>query len=140
MTYISSDWKEMHVELPLSLLTRNYVGTIFGGSMFAATDPMFMLMLMKILGTGYVVWDKAGSIRFKKPGRSTLYARFLITDGDLHEIFAALAEKPKVERTFQAILADKNGEVHATLERLIHVSRKNDPRQRTASGDSRITC
>ena len=124
VTYIASDWREMRVEVPLSFWTRNIVGTIFGGSMFGATDPMFMFMLMKILGKDYIVWDKAGSIRFKKPGRSTLYGQFVIAESDLQEIHAALVDQPKTERTFQANLVDKNGEIHATIERLIHIRRK----------------
>src|SRR5262249_15348609 len=125
VTYIASDWREMRVEVPLNPWTRNSVGTIFGGSMFGATDPMFMFMLMKVLGSDYIVWDKAGSIRFKKPGRSTLYGTFVVTEEDLKEIHAALADQPKMERTFHTHLVDKNGEVHASIERLIHVRRKD---------------
>ena len=125
VTYIASDWREMRVEVPLTPMTINIVGTIFGGSMFGATDPMYMFMLMKVLGPDYIVWDKAGSIRFKKPGRSTLYGTFVVTDDDLKEIHAALADQPKTERTFQANLVDKSGEIHAIIERLIHIRRKD---------------
>jgi hypothetical protein len=121
ITYIASDWKELRVELPLSLFTRNYIGTIFGGSMFAATDPFYMFMLIKILGPDYVVWDKAGSIRFKRPGRTRLYARFVITDEEVQEIRDALTTKSKFERTFKTTLVDKAGEIHAEIERLVHV-------------------
>ena len=64
VTYIAGDLREVHVELPLSWRTRNYVGTIFGGSIYAAVDPMYMVMLIRILGREYVVWDKAATIRF----------------------------------------------------------------------------
>ena len=76
ITYIAGDWKEVRVKLRLSLRTQNYVGSIFGGSLYAAVDPIYMLMLIKCLGPGYVVWDKAATIRFRKPGRSTLTATF----------------------------------------------------------------
>lgn len=68
ITYIASDWREVRIKLPLNWRTRNYVGTIYGGSMYGAADPIYMLMLIKVLGSDYVVWDKAASIRFKKPG------------------------------------------------------------------------
>lgn len=74
--YISDDWHEARVRLPLSWRTRNYVGTIYGGSIYASIDPIYMLMLMHILGKGYVVWDKAANVRFRKPGRTTLWADF----------------------------------------------------------------
>ena len=83
VTYIADDFSEVRVKLPLSWRTRNYVGTIFGGSLYASVDPMYMIMLIKLLGSGYVVWDKAATIRFKKPGRTTLHATFTVDDAEL---------------------------------------------------------
>src|ERR1700727_1576187 len=77
VTFVSNDFREIRVRLPLNWRTRNYVGTIFGGSLYGAADPFFMIMLIEILGPDYLVWDKAGAIRFRKPGRSTLHARFV---------------------------------------------------------------
>src|SRR6516165_1416571 len=90
VSYIAHDWREVRVEIPRSLRTRNYVGTIFGGSMYGAVDPFFMIMLIKNLGPGYVVWDKAAAIRFKRPGRSTLRATFRLSAEELDGIRAAL--------------------------------------------------
>ena len=94
VTYIAGDYREVRVRLPLSWRTRNYVGTIFGGSLYGAVDPVYMIMLIKILGHGYVVWDKAATIRFRRPGRSTLYARFLLDEDEIRAI-RELAEKPR---------------------------------------------
>jgi acyl-coenzyme A thioesterase PaaI-like protein len=80
LTYIADDWHEVRIKLPLSWRTRNYVGTIYGGSMYAAVDPWYMIMLIRLLGPQYIVWDKAATIRFRKPGRGTLYARFAIEE------------------------------------------------------------
>src|ERR1051325_731237 len=80
VTSIADCLTEVRVRLPLSWRTRNYVGTIFGGSIYGAVDPMYMIMLIKLLGRDYVVWDKAAAIRFRKPGRSTLYTTFRIDD------------------------------------------------------------
>ncbi|HEY7975525.1 MAG TPA: DUF4442 domain-containing protein, partial [Ktedonobacterales bacterium] len=46
ITYIAADWRETRIKLPLRLRTRNYVGTIYGGSMYAAVDPFYMVMLI----------------------------------------------------------------------------------------------
>ena len=94
-TQVASDWREVRVELPLSVRTRNYVGTIFGGSMFGAVDPFYMIMLMKNLGPGYLVWDKAASIEFLKPGRSTLRATFRLDEAELEAIRGPLAAGPQ---------------------------------------------
>lgn len=121
ITYIAGDYREVRIELPLSLRTRNYVGTIFGGSMFASVDPFFMIMLIKNLGPAYVVWDKAANIRFRKPGRGTLTATFKIEQAELDAIRRTLETERKVERTYRVDLVDREGTVHAEVERLVHI-------------------
>ena len=122
VTFIASDWREVRVRLPLSWRTRNYVGTIFGGSLYAAVDPFYMIMLMKNLGSDVVVWDKAASIRFRKPGRSTLSATFRLDEAELAEIRRLLLDHPKVDRTYTVQLLDREGVVHAEVEKVIHIS------------------
>lgn len=123
-TYIQQDYKEIRVKLPLTWRTRNYVGTIFGGSIYGAVDPMYMIMLIKILGPKYVVWDKSASVRFRRPGRGPLYATFRISDEEVQAILEELRDKPKLDRQYQVDLVDDQGVVHATVEKVIHVSHK----------------
>lgn len=122
VTFIASDWSEVHVRLPLSWRTRNYVGTIFGGSLYAGVDPFYMLMLIHRLGPDYVVWDKAASIRFRKPGRSTLRATFRVDEAELAEIRRLLQEQPKVDRSYHVGLVDGEGVIHAEVDKVIHIS------------------
>ncbi|MGH9795721.1 MAG: DUF4442 domain-containing protein [Candidatus Acidiferrales bacterium] len=124
VTYIAGDWREVRIKLPLNRRTRNYVGTMFGGSLYGAVDPFYMIMLIKLLGPDYIVWDKAAAIRFRKPGRGTLYARFLIAEEELAAIRAALAIQPSVDRRYQVELADAAGVVHATVEKTVYVRRR----------------
>ena len=124
ITYIAGDWREIRIRLPLSWRTRNYVGTIFGGSMYGAVDPVYMVMLIQNLGPGYVVWDKSASIRFRRPGRTTLHARFVLDQAELDAIRAALETERAVDRTYRIELADAGGAVHAEIEKVIHVRRK----------------
>jgi hypothetical protein len=108
--------------LPLSWRTRNAVGTIFGGSMYGAVDPIFMIMLMRLLGREFIVWDKAAEIRFLKPGRATLYATFKIAEGELTEIRNATANGP-VDRVYTVELVDAAGTSHATVTKTIYIRR-----------------
>jgi acyl-coenzyme A thioesterase PaaI-like protein len=124
IVYIGRDWREVRIELPLGLRTRNYVGTIFGGSMYAAVDPIYMIMLMKLLGPGYVVWDRAAKIEFLRPGRATLHATFRVDPAVDEEIRAALAHERSVDRVFHVQLADGEGNVCARVEKTIYVRRK----------------
>jgi acyl-coenzyme A thioesterase PaaI-like protein len=124
ITSIADDWREVRIKLPLNWRTRNYVGTIYGGSMYGAVDPLYMLMLIKILGPAYVVWDKAASIRFKKPGTDTLYAKFVITAEETDAVKTSLASAPSIERLYHVDLIDAEGVVHASIEKTIYIRRK----------------
>jgi hypothetical protein len=126
VTYIAADWREVRVRLPLTWRTRNYVGTLFGGSLYGAADPMYMIMLIHILGPSYTVWDKSAAIRFRKPGRSTLYARFLLDEAEIEAIRSLLETAPSTDRVYTVDLADAGGVVHASVEKTIHI-RKNKP-------------
>ncbi len=124
VTFIADDWRVVRVKLPLSLRTRNYVGTIFGGSLYGAVDPFYMLMLIQILGPGYVVWDKAAGIRFRKPGRTTLRAEFRIDEAELEAIREAAASGQKVDRNYTITLVDDQGEAHAVIDKVVQIRKK----------------
>lgn len=126
VTYIADDLSEVRVRLPLSWRTRNYVGTIFGGSMYAALDPIYMVMLIRLLGRGYVVWDKAATIRFRKPGRTTLFATFRIEQAELDAIRDATASGQPIDRTYNVDLVDAEGVVHASVEKVMYVRKASE--------------
>jgi len=124
VSYIASDFREVRIRLALSWRTRNYVGTIFGGSLYGAVDPIYMIMLIHVLGPEFVVWDKAATIRFRKPGRTTLYATFRLDDTELDAIRNATATGEPVHRSYNVELVDAEGAVHASVEKVIYVRRK----------------
>lgn len=123
ITHIAGDWRDVRVRLPLNLGTRNYVGTIYGGSMYACVDPFYMVMLINVLGSGYVVWDKSATIRFRKPGKTTLYARFTLDDAELDAIRAALETQRSIDRVYTVLLTDAQGAVCAEVEKVIYIRR-----------------
>jgi acyl-coenzyme A thioesterase PaaI-like protein len=127
ITYIAGDYREMHVELPLNWRTRNYVGTIFGGSLYGAVDPHYMIMLIKILGPGYTVWDKAATIRFRKPGRGKLFARFVISEEEVAEVRRLLETENSIDRVYNVDLTDSAGVVHASVEKTVYIRRNQSP-------------
>lgn len=123
IAYISEDYHEIHVKLPLNWRTKNYVGTIFGGSMFAATDPIFMVMLIKILGNDYLVWDKSTNIRFKRPGKETLFAKFIITPEEISEIKSQLETTNSIDKNYKIELKNEAGKVHAIIEKTLYIAK-----------------
>jgi acyl-coenzyme A thioesterase PaaI-like protein len=124
LRYIAEDWSVVRLELPLSWRTRNYVGTIFGGSIYGAVDPIYMLMLIRRLGPEFIVWDKAASIQFKKPGKETLRAQFVVRDDELAAIRTALETQRSMDRSYTVELKDGEGNVCATVEKIIYIRRR----------------
>ena len=124
VTHFSDDFLTAHVEMPLRFYNRNYVGTHFGGSLYAMVDPFYMLMLINILGPDYIVWDKSAAIRFKRPGKGTVKAVFTIPAEKVAEIKAAADSLEKVEPQFQVLVTDAEGQVVAEVDKLLYVRRK----------------
>lgn len=118
---IAPDMKAIDVEMKLRWWNANYVGTHFGGSLFAMTDAFYMLMLMANLGRDYIVWDKAASIRYRKPGRGTVTAEFRLNNAQLDDIREKLKTLPKYEPTFTVEVKDEQGIVIAEVEKLLYV-------------------
>ncbi len=121
---ISDDITSIDVEMKLRRWNRNYVKTQFGGSLYAMTDPFFMLILMEHLGKDYIVWDKAATIRFKKPGMGTVRAHFEISPEKLREIRDAADSSYKVEPTFTVNVVDTDGVTIAEVDKLLYVKRR----------------
>jgi len=124
LKYVSKDFREIRLDVPLNWRTRNYVGTIFGGSMYGAVDPIYMLMLIKNLGPSYEVWDKAATIRFKKPGRTTLHASFTLNQDEIDQIRQELSNADSIDRIYNVDLTDEKGTACATVEKIIHIRKK----------------
>ncbi len=112
------------VEMPLTWLNRNIFGTHFGGSLYAMCDPWFALILLRALGDGYIVWDKAASIQFVKPGRGVVTATFHIPPERVEEIRRAAQTSSKVEPLFNVEVLDLGGQVVARVEKLLYVRKK----------------
>jgi acyl-coenzyme A thioesterase PaaI-like protein len=124
VTFISRDWQQVNVRLSLGLRTRNYVGTIFGGSLYGSVDPIYMLMLIKILGPAYLVWDKAATIRFKKPARGRLDARFVVTEEEIATIRDLSSQAKSIDRVYPIEFRDCEGDLVASIEKTIYIRRK----------------
>ncbi len=117
----SADLRTFEVRMKLRWWNRNYVNTHFGGSLYSMCDPFFMLILIQALGRGYVVWDKAATIRFRRPGKGTVRATFHIPQERVEEIRAAADRGEKIEPVFTVEVRDEQGEVVAEVEKLLYV-------------------
>ena len=121
---ISDDFRYVKVELRSHWYNKNYVGTHFGGSLFAMTDPYWMIMILRNLGNDYVVWDKAAEIEFVKPGRGLVTAEFKLEQAMLDELIEAAAGNEKVLRWFDIAVIDSGGDLVAKVRKQVYVRRK----------------
>ncbi len=122
--HVSPDYSRMTVQMKMHWYNRNYVGTHFGGSLYAMVDPFYMLMLIRILGKGYIVWDKSARIDFIKPGKGTVTARFQVDRALIDKIVAETAEGRKYLPELTVDITDETGETVARVFKTLHIRRK----------------
>jgi acyl-coenzyme A thioesterase PaaI-like protein len=127
VTAFADDFRHARVELRMRPWNRNYVGTHFGGSLFAMTDPFWMIMVKESLGRDYFVWDRAGEIAFLKPGRGTVAASFELEPQVVQELRDAAANGDKVLRWFDTEVLDAAGDAVARVRKQVYVRRKPGP-------------
>jgi acyl-coenzyme A thioesterase PaaI-like protein len=122
--HIADDFTAVDVEMRLRPWNQNAVGTHFGGSLYAMTDPFYMLMLMGALGRDYIVWDKAATIRFKKPGKGLVRAHFRLSQEQIASIRSEADQNHKVEPVLHVNVVDSDGVTVAEVEKTLYVRRK----------------
>jgi len=128
VTDLSDDYRYARVELRMRPWNRNYVGTHFGGSLFAMTDPFWMLLVLHNLGGDHLVWDQAGSIDFVRPGQGLVHAEFRLDPAVVEQLRTATADGSKALHWFDTEVRDSGGEVVARVRKQLYVRLKRDRR------------
>lgn len=118
---ISDDFRYARVRLRETAFNRNVAGVHFGGSLFAMTDPFWMLLLMRHLAHDHIIWDRAAEIDFRKPGRGTVRAEFVLEDERIAELRRRAADGEKVLEWFSVNVLDRDGDVVATIRKQIYL-------------------
>ena len=127
------DLKNFHVrvKMPLTLRNQNIVGVHFGGSLYSMVDPFYMLILMHHLGSNYIVWDKAATINFLSPGRSTVYADIRLDLNEIDHIKKLTDNYQPVYRNYTLNIFDDTGLRIAEVQKTVYIRRKKSrPQQR----------
>ena len=123
--YVSEDLLRADIEIPISYRNRNYVGALFGGSMFAAADPLPMALLVNLLNNDYVVWDKAAAVRFKAPAFEDVVASFAYTQEEVVAIREQVDRDGEMEwlKTVQYTTRDR-GTVICEIDKTLYIATK----------------
>ncbi|XOV78439.1 MAG: DUF4442 domain-containing protein [Aestuariibacter sp.] len=127
---ISNDFRYARVAMKLRWFNKNAVHTHFGGSLYSMVDPHYMLMLMKILGKDYIVWDKSASIDFIKPGKGKVTAEFTITDDMLNDIYQHTKDGDKYLPTIQVEVKDENQQVVCKVDKTLYIRKAQNQARR----------
>ena len=122
--HIAEDYRSAKVTLKYRLINRNIVGVHFGGSLFAMTDPFFMLLFSQNLGKEYIIWDRAAKIDFLKPGKTDVYANFNITQSQVDELRLEASSGEKIFKDYSVDITDSGGEVIARVTKTLYVRKK----------------
>ncbi|MES0874718.1 DUF4442 domain-containing protein [Sinimarinibacterium thermocellulolyticum] len=122
---VAPDFGRVVVELRETRSNRNAVGTHFGGSLYAMCDPFYMLMFIARLGKDYVIWDKAATIVFERPGRGTVRATFALSPEDDASVRRETADGARYTPTYRVEVMDERGERVATVEKVLYFRRKD---------------
>ena len=125
VTYISNDWRALHVSMSLRWYNRNAVGTHFGGNLYSMVDPHLMLLLMKLLGKGYRVWDKSATIEFIKASKKRVTAAIKISPNKLEQIRRGTENGQKYFIDFIIEIHDEDRVLVARVHKTLYVRRKN---------------
>jgi len=124
VTYVSEGFWRVEVKIPLSYKNRNYAGTMFGGSMFSATDPIYMVQLIQIIGTDYIVWDKSSVVKFKRPANSNAFITFEFSRDEIEDLKSKVSKEKEVDITKLVEIKNKEGKTFCEIEKVIYVAEK----------------
>ncbi|RFZ94332.1 DUF4442 domain-containing protein [Mucilaginibacter conchicola] len=121
-------FKGVEVKVFKSFFNKNYNGTIFGGTIFAAADPFLPVLFDRILYSPdrkLRIWSKSSRIDFLKPANSTLKFSIVIDDHHIKEALEILETIGKYEKTFLVDIFNADGEVCASLQNEVYIRNLN---------------
>ncbi|TXE19025.1 DUF4442 domain-containing protein [Psychroserpens burtonensis] len=121
---VSDDLHKVVISLNLNWKNKNYAGSIFGGSMLAATDPIFMIQLIQILGDDYVVWDKAVEARYRKPAKKRIFGEFIFSEEEINQIKIDVANNSEIDIIKTMSLVDEKQNRIATFKKTLYIANK----------------
>jgi hypothetical protein len=118
-------FKGVRVKIKKSLFNKNYNGSIFGGTIFAAADPFYPVLLHQVLKPMGMqklkVWSKSSQINFLKPALTDLNFEIIITDNDIDHALEILTVTGKYERSFPVNIYNKEGEICVSLINEVYI-------------------
>jgi len=97
---ISDQWRRVRILLPLTAISRNAGGNMYGGFQASLADPIPALACLRLF-PGYSVWTRRLHLDFRHEGRTDLELRFEIDPEQEAQIRADLDAKGRSSPCFK---------------------------------------
>ncbi|TGN06037.1 DUF4442 domain-containing protein [Leptospira bandrabouensis] len=121
--------QQINVQLKMNFFNKGYMGTHFGGSLYSMCDPFYVYLLMKSLGSSYMVWDKRAEIEYIKRNNNSVFAKFEVSENDIETIKSQLMKQKKIDYSFTINVTDSKENTIALVKKTIYV-RKLTPKSK----------
>jgi hypothetical protein len=119
-----SGFSGVDVVIVKSFMNKNYNKSIFGGTIFTATDPFYAILFDQVLqrrGLKCRVWLKSAQISYLKPGRTNLSFRIHLSETEIKEAEEVLHTHGKFVKSFPIDLYDTNGVLCASVQNEVYI-------------------
>ncbi len=118
---LSNDFRYARVGMRQGFTNSNPWGSHYGGSLFSMTDSILAIMVKQNLGPEYVVWDKAATIDFRKPGRGPVHCEFQLEESLIEQIRQATRSGDKYEPVVNVQVLNSKAEVVAAVSKTLYI-------------------
>lgn len=125
---IDKDFRGIDVKINRSLFTTNLGSATFGGTIFAATDPFYALLIGQIMqhkGFKITVWLKSADIQYLKPARKDLHYTIKIDDEMIKEVEQAITNEGKFVKSYPIEIFDTTGDLCVTAQNEVYIRNLN---------------
>jgi acyl-coenzyme A thioesterase PaaI-like protein len=121
---VHRNFRGIDVKINRSWFTSNLGNSIFGGTIFSATDPFYALLFGQIMqrkNYKITVWLKSAQINYLKPGRTDLHYTILINEEMIKDADISLMNEGKFIRTYTIEIFDKHNELCAEAQNEVYI-------------------
>jgi len=121
---VHKNFRGIDIKINRSLFTSNLGNSIFGGTIFSATDPFYALLFGQIMqhkGFKITVWLKSAQIQYIKPGRTDLFYTILISEEMVSEAELALQTEGKHIKAYPIEIYNAGNELCATALNEVYI-------------------
>jgi hypothetical protein len=134
---VHKEFRGVDVKINRSLFTSNLGNSIFGGTIFSATDPFYALLFGQIMqhkGFKITVWLKSAQIQYLKPARTDLFYTITISDEMIADAERTLQTEGKFAKMYPINIFDKHGELCATALNEVYIRNLEFTKHKPAPG------